>query len=195
MSGAISGVSGIDVAGHSVASAQHQFEICYKCHADNNVIRSFAISRQLPQLNTRLEFSAGNPSFHPVATETVNPNVPSLLPNLPRGGRIFCTDCHNNDSSSGPRGPHGSNNATILVTNYSTADNTEESPYAYALCYSCHSRASILGNQSFKEHRKHVVNERAPCSACHDAHGVSASQGNPINNARRRVIASTKARS
>ena len=27
-----------------------------------------------------------------------------------------------------------------------------------------------------------VVGEKAPCSACHDPHGVSNTQGNPLNN-------------
>jgi hypothetical protein len=77
-------------------------------------------------------------------------------------------------------------NAFLLAKNYSTADNTMESPYSYELCYGCHSRTSILANQSFKGpngHNKHVVDKNTPCSACHDAHGISNTQGNPVNNA------------
>ena len=48
-----------------------------------------------------------------------------------------------------------------------------ESPQAYALCYRCHDRNSILGNESFSRHSIHIVRDRAPCSACHDPHGVS----------------------
>ena len=56
-------------------------------------------------------------------------------------------------------------------------------PY-YALCYKCHDRDVLLSDGSlFKPHRKHVVDALTPCSACHDAHGVSALQGNPVNNA------------
>ena len=57
-----------------------------------------------------------------------------------------------------------------------THDDTVESEYEYALCYKCHRRASILANQSFPLHRMHIVDERAPCSACHDPHGVSLTQ-------------------
>jgi hypothetical protein len=32
------------------------------------------------------------------------------------------------------------------------------------------------------EHRLHVVDQHAPCSACHDPHGISAIQGNAPNN-------------
>ena len=66
--------------------------------------------------------------------------------------------------------------------NYVTTDNTPESPSAYALCYNCHSRDSILNDESFGEHDKHIRGEDTPCSVCHDAHGVSAVQGNPKNN-------------
>jgi hypothetical protein len=61
-------------------------------------------------------------------------------------------------------------------------DNTPESPSAYALCYSCHSRNSILADESFQGHDLHIREQRTPCSVCHDAHGVSAVQGNPMNN-------------
>jgi hypothetical protein len=66
--------------------------------------------------------------------------------------------------------------------NYETTDNTPESPNSYALCYSCHSRNSILSNESFLYHSKHIRDERTPCSVCHDAHGISAIQGNILNN-------------
>jgi hypothetical protein len=65
---------------------------------------------------------------------------------------------------------------------YLTADNTNESPSAYELCYSCHDRASILGDNSFEDHRKHIVEENTPCNACHDPHGISSSQGTSTNN-------------
>ena len=43
-------------------------------------------------------------------------------------------------------------------------------------------RDSILSGDSFDEHGSHISDEDAPCSACHDPHGVSATQGNSINN-------------
>jgi hypothetical protein len=63
-----------------------------------------------------------------------------------------------------------------------TIDNTPESASNYALCYNCHSRNSILNDESFREHDKHVRGEDTPCNACHDPHGVSATQGNLTNN-------------
>ena len=59
-----------------------------------------------------------------------------------------------------------------------------ESAAAYALCYKCHDRSSILSDISFKKHNRHLVNAAAPCSVCHDSHGISATQGTTTNNSR-----------
>ena len=72
-----------------------------------------------------------------------------------------------------PDGPHGSRFEHLLVARYETRDFTIESPQTYALCYQCHDRNSVLGDESFSLHSRHVVRGRTPCSACHTAHGVS----------------------
>ena len=111
----------------------------------------------------------------------------SLIPPMRVGSVISCVDCHNSDNArtaggTGPSGPHGSIFEGLLVRNYSTDDLTVESAQAYALCYGCHSRESILGNESFPLHRSHVVDGRTPCSVCHDAHGIYRGQGNSVNH-------------
>ena len=181
------GVSGVTASGIAKDEANFQYEICFKCHADNNVKSFVPISRLHAQINTRLEFDLANPSFHPVEGIGNNPNVPSLIPPYSESSIIYCTDCHNNDSSTasggpGPDGPHGSAYFPILEQNYTTLDNTGESSFEYALCYKCHDRDSIRSDDSFDEHDKHIRGEDAPCSACHDPHGVSATQGNSFNN-------------
>lgn len=187
VSGAQLGVPGISATGLSIDEADFAYEICFKCHADNNVLSFVDINRQISQINTRLEFDISNPSFHPVEAAGRNSNVPSLLPPLNVNSQIYCTDCHNNDGGPangglGPAGPHGSVNKYLLERNYTTFDNTSESAFEYALCYKCHDRDSILGDESFAEHDEHVRGEDAPCSACHDPHGVSSTQGNSVNN-------------
>lgn len=182
------GVTGVAASGSAVPESSFQYEVCFKCHADNNVTTFVPINRQNAQINTRLEFDLANPSFHPVEGIGNNPNVPSLLPPYTESSVIYCTDCHNNDAGSsgggpGPDGPHGSIYSPILERNYTTLDNTSESPFEYALCYKCHDRDSIRSDDSFEEHDKHVRGEDAPCSACHDPHGISATQGNFFNNA------------
>jgi hypothetical protein len=86
---------------------------------------------------------------------------------------LYCTDCHGDDAGVS-RGPHGSSFAPILRFRYETADGTRESEPAYALCYRCHNRTSILRNDSFRNegHSEHLK-EGATCSACHDPHGVA----------------------
>ncbi len=181
------GVKGITTDGLQVAEASRLYEVCYKCHADNNVVSSPAIGRVILETNTRNEFDTGNPSFHPVEGPGANTNVPSLIPPLTENSVIYCTDCHASDTGpgaggSGAAGPHGSIFSPLLERNYTTADNTSESSFAYALCYKCHDRNSILGDQSFKKHDKHIRKEKTPCSVCHDAHGISAAQGSSVNN-------------
>ena len=182
VSGALSGVTGISESGQNIASAANEYEICFKCHGDYNVINAESITRDLQQLNTRLEFNPSSPSYHPVVIQGVNKDVPSLLKGYTTTSIIFCTDCHNNDNIKGPRGPHGSANEYLLERNYSTEDFTEENSFSYELCYKCHDRDSILDDESFNAHRKHIVDERTPCSACHDPHGISATQGDSVNN-------------
>jgi len=182
VSGATDGVSGIDIGGSPVRPAVYGYEICFKCHGDTPMPVRLSITRQLDQLNTRLEFDPANPSFHPVAALGVNPNVPSLIsPAWTEQSRMDCTSCHNNSASLGPRGPHGSDHAFLLAREYATADFTTESSASYALCYQCHSRTTLLSDQSFP-HNVHVVVNNTPCSACHDPHGVSIDQGNSTNN-------------
>ncbi len=183
VSGKNSGVSGINTGGQQIVKAENLYEICFKCHADNNVITDHAITRQIDQLNTRFEFELGNPSSHPVLQASSNSNVPSLLPPYNTQSIIYCTDCHGSDDPSGPKGPHGSIHEYLLVERYETNDMTHESADTYALCYKCHDRNIILSRQSgFRAHRLHVVNNNAPCAVCHDPHGISASQGNSLNN-------------
>jgi predicted CXXCH cytochrome family protein len=182
VSGALDGVKGIDLSGREVSSSVNQYEICFKCHADNNVIKRVEIDRDLRQLNARLEFSPLNPSFHPVTIKGVNLDVPSLRPEYTTLSIILCTDCHNNDDAVGPRGPHGSSNRFLLEKKYNTEGLVAEDYNEYALCYKCHDRDSILNDESFLSHRKHIVDEKASCSVCHDPHGISVTQGNSTNN-------------
>jgi len=180
-------VSGVTLSGGQTDNAAFLYEICFKCHGDGITRSRLGDARQVTQTNTRLEFQPSNPSFHPVAAPRRNNDVVSLMPPLRVGSMITCTDCHNNDDAralggTGPNGPHGSLFEPLLARNYETDDFTVESANAYALCYGCHIRDSILGDESFPLHRRHIVDLRAPCGVCHDAHGVSRGQGNSVNH-------------
>ena len=180
-------VRGVALNNAGLPRANRGYEVCLRCHGDSPGKGTPRVRRQLDQANVRMEIQLNNPSFHPIAGPVRNPDVPSLISPLTPQSLMDCVDCHNSSSAAsvgggGPEGPHGSSIAPILAMNYVTTDNTPESPTAYALCYSCHSRDSILNDESFPRHRLHVQDENTPCSVCHDAHGVSAVQGNPRNN-------------
>ncbi len=175
------GTPGVTIGGANIDRALYEYEVCFRCHSDAAVPVQRRIQRQAQTDNLRLKFSPGNPSFHPLVISSPSEETPSLAPGLARGSLIRCTDCHNNDAGrraggSGPDGPHGSNYEYLLERNYETLDDTVESEFEYAMCYKCHQRSSILGDQSFSKHRKHIVDVRTPCSACHDPHGVSSVQ-------------------
>jgi len=185
-------VSGVNRFGQTVERSTYEYEICFKCHADGfDRPRVDVVTRQITQTNTRLEFQPGNPAFHPVTAPRHSGDVVSLVSPLRLGSTIRCTDCHNSDAVSdggplgaglpggrgGAAGPHGSVYAPLLIDPYATDDFTRESPRAYALCYRCHDRQSILGDESFPLHNVHVVRGQASCAACHDAHGISRTQG------------------
>lgn len=165
--------------GSVVTSVTAEYQLCYNCHSD---------SANLPgrSVNKRVEFATSNPSFHPVEGEGKNPAVISLL--KPYKERkvasdeisvITCGDCHGSDDPSSPAGPHSSNYQHILRENFSTRDNESESMFAYALCYKCHNRSSILANESFRYHSLHIKGNKigmpgnggTSCHTCHTSHG------------------------
>ncbi len=190
-SGRLAGVVGISSSGTAVNPLSYEYELCYRCHADNPGSRSPVVNRYIFENNFRRKFSSSNASYHPVAAVGKNPDGPSLIVPYTTSSIIYCTDCHNSDSGPnaggiGPNGPHGSIWSPILERQLITTDYTTESSQAYALCYKCHNRNSILSDQSFNEHRMHIVDKKAPCTVCHDPHGVSTN--NHLINFDRTVV-------
>jgi predicted CXXCH cytochrome family protein len=143
--------------------SSEEYELCYLCHSE---------STNLPIGAERINefFDTSNQSYHPVETPGRNTNVPSLVRALSITDIITCTDCHGNNDSLGPKGPHGSDYSPILVADYRTEDGPED-PLHYELCYMCHDRRSVLGDESFIRHNLHVVSENTSCFTCHDSHG------------------------
>jgi hypothetical protein len=203
--GAMAGTWGIDRHGARIDPARYEYEVCFKCHADSAnqpqaraTVGASAPRRAAIEVNLRRVFEPSGPSAHPVIGPGRNPAVPGLIPPLTASSVIYCTDCHaSNDTrasgGAGPRGPHGSIYRNLLERNYVTQDGTPESADAYALCYKCHKRETLLSTQSsFPLHQGHVSPGASaklasaiptPCSVCHNAHGVSSLVGNPSNNA------------
>lgn len=186
LAGSLKGVRGVTIGGASVSPANYEYEVCMRCHGDSTGKKAPAITRAIGasiagENNVRKEFLTTNASFHPVAGAGKNTTVPSLILPLTSASTMTCSSCHANNAGAGaggtgPRGPHASTISPLLERGYATADNTTESAAAYALCYKCHDRNTIIGTgaSSFREHNKHVVAAKTPCSACHDPHGVSS---------------------
>jgi len=183
--GALLGVKGVAVTKTIAQPASYEYEICFRCHADNNFTPPPTIVRQIQELNLRLSFSTLNPSFHPVLGQGNGGNVPSLRPGYSTASTIYCCDCHGSDDSvkaggTGANGPHGSIYRHLLIARYES----DSYPLSYqdgyyALCYRCHDQNILLDptRSAFPKHRSHVFTRGVPCSVCHDSHGVSALKG------------------
>ena len=139
-----------------------EWELCQSCHGSAGV-------KTQSLLDISRLTSPNNPSYHPIEAPAPGTS-PSIIPGL-SGQVVNCTDCHGNSNRSGPRGPHGSSIRFILSRNYVTVDGDRESPQAYALCYECHDRDTLLEASPFPEHGQHIVDFRASCATCHSAHG------------------------
>jgi predicted CXXCH cytochrome family protein len=157
------GIKGANQQGEVIDTIQSEYELCFKCH-------SYSANLPSDQTNKAELFDTTNPSFHPVIAPGKNSAVPSLLYPLTSSSTIKCTDCHNNNDTIGPKGPHGSLNKYILAKNFNSNDGAE-SFFQYELCYSCHVRTSILGNESFQLHGQHISIVGASCRTCHNPHG------------------------
>lgn len=182
----MAGVRGVNIGGVAVEEAVYEYEVCFKCHGQQTSPSLFRIERQVGSSNLLRKFSPTSPSFHPVAAPGKNGFVPSLISPLNASSMIYCSDCHGNNSDLNPAmpsGPHGSDFEYMLAREYRTGREVTESPTAYALCYQCHDRQSILGDESFPTHRLHVMDKRTPCSVCHDPHGIDLGEGSEIGNA------------
>lgn len=185
-SGALRGASGVAQDGQPVDEVAFEYEVCYKCHGEFSMTNS-PVNREHNQSDKRLQFDVTNPSFHPVVAIGVNPQVPSLLSPWTTSSQMYCTDCHAGSNGpgaggGGPAGPHGSVYPHILEREYNTLDGLPYSENLYDLCFKCHSATSILDDESFDKHKKHIEDVDAPCGVCHDPHGVSGNQGNSTNN-------------
>ena len=174
ISGPLQGAIGVNLSGVRVAPATADYQVCIKCH-DPREPSTPGATRVEATRSVRVKINPGNASFHPIVTVGRNPAVQGLLAGYTASSIIGCGDCHNN-SDPGPRGAHASRFAPILERNYVATDPTPESPISYDICYKCHDRNALVSDSDRTfPHKRHVVNNQAPCAVCHDAHG---SRGN-----------------
>ena len=193
ISGPLRGVR-VDDTGRT---ADHEFEICFNCHAGayaDSFASSSALrpSRLFVTYDESQRFAFDNPSFHPVLVDRPDSvdagrSLKAEYQNTMK--RIYCTDCH---------APHGS-----IVSHILQDFNEETFPSLgtdYPLCFRCHDVNFLLDpttlphSGSASLHRSHVLgfyatvgadpSRKTPCASCHDPHGVPASRGaGPVNGA------------
>lgn len=144
-------------------------DLCLSCHGTRG-------PRGADVHDLAARFDPTNPSFHPVLAAGRSQSVPSLRGPLGTASLVNCTDCHGSDSPTAARGPHGSQNASLLRKPYAKADGQPESPATYGLCYECHDRDVVLKHDDFPLHDKHVTGEKTACRICHDAHGSTGAR-------------------
>ena len=169
-------VSGYSLSGQYLETSVNEYEICFKCHVDNTAIGDI-------EGNAFRDFAPDYVSQHPVSRPaSLTHKAPSLTMSLSARNTMKCSDCHTSDDPNGPRGPHGSNYRFLLSGNYDIGINTDESPFAYEFCYSCHDRSSILGDESFPLHRQHIIGDPirgingTSCYTCHASHSSKTSE-------------------
>ncbi len=178
-SGPMTGVQGVNTSGSAVATANYEYEVCFRCHADSTGKPAAPTPRLYPETNVRTEFTAKT-SYHPVTKIGANPSngdMPSLINGWAANSIVSCTNCHNNDSGpaaggAGANGAHGSTWPTLLERRYETGNPSAYNEAKYASCFSCHSAANILSDdaKSFGKHSKHIQGENTACNICHDPH-------------------------
>ncbi len=175
INGALRGVRGVDESGKTeVTPATAEYQVCFKCHAYTNAIFKKFIDRpvrQTDELDESLRFAAGNMSYHPVIGSRQGAGRSLLLQYRTTMTRIYCCNCHSPMGADEPHMLTGKNSET-----YPSSDKT------YPLCFSCHDQDYLLNPMrppnapSVALHKAHVLDhpgKEAPCSACHDPHGVA----------------------
>ncbi len=144
-----------DTQGHLVGTARvNAANVCYGCHAGREAVT--VSERQDGDMDVGRRFSPGTASSHFIGRSAKDrPDLPSLN-GTPFQGPLDCTSCHSSPPESGSRGPHSSPYPFLLVASYGTEQHGVLGDKANDLCYTCHMKSSIEGNQSFPFHQQHI---------------------------------------
>jgi predicted CXXCH cytochrome family protein len=196
-------------SGYTIStSAAREYQICFKCHT------SYAFGSTPPTApsggpgtDVAAAFNPNNRSYHPVIgpphLRTAATNLLAPWNTTTTATRMYCTDCHGNNETTGvsvPQGAHGSTNPYMVrfaVATWSTTSPTLSGGTGF--CFNCHSASTMRSTNNV-----HGVGEHSsrPCQACHSAspHGsfrpaliALASDPAPYNKGASRLTAFTQA--
>lgn len=127
-------------------------QVCFACHAGTEAVRFLRGDADLGALMG----PSAQSGHRPGATAASRPDLPSLRTGF-FSGALDCISCHDNSNPVGPRGPHTSAYAHLLKASFGReGDVATTGPRANELCFTCHDRISIEGNQSFPLHAQHI---------------------------------------
>ncbi|HJU84192.1 MAG TPA: cytochrome c3 family protein [Holophagaceae bacterium] len=127
-------------------------QVCFGCHAGTEAARLLHGDSDIGALFVKGAGSSHQPGLR--ASDTSG--FPSLRLGLFQG-TLDCTSCHANPNPAGPKGPHTSPFPFLLRAAYGReADLAVTGDRSNELCYSCHDKNSIQGNQSFPLHAQHI---------------------------------------
>ncbi len=147
---------GFDAQGQAIKGARTTVaQICFGCHAGPESARLTRGHQDLGALFSEAAVSAHRPGAMPLRRQ----ELPSLRAGL-FNGPLDCTSCHTNPDGTGARGPHASPFPSLLKAEFARESDLGRFPgrdRVNELCFKCHDRYSILGNQSFALHAQHVT--------------------------------------
>lgn len=150
--------------------ATDEYQVCLKCH-------SGYVSLPVGKRDIAAEINPQYASYHGIVPGgTTNANVVTTTTNEPwaTNKRVWCSDCHGSETSTSPRGPHGStlNNVgpgtsnsdkMLIATIQSTSSGTP-------LCLVCHKSTSYVSASTgsrFPEHSRGNHKVAEGCFTCH----------------------------
>jgi predicted CXXCH cytochrome family protein len=196
-------------SGYTVAqAAAREYQICFKCHT------SYAFGSAPPAApsggpgtDVAAAFNPNNRSYHPVIgpphLRTPATNLLTPWNTTTTATRMYCTDCHGNNETTGvsvAQGAHGSTNPYMLRfanATWSTTSPTLTSGTGF--CFNCHNAATAQTMNNVHDVDNHASR---PCQACHSAspHGsfrpgliALTTDPAPYNKGASRVTAFTQA--
>jgi predicted CXXCH cytochrome family protein len=193
-------------------TAEREYQVCLKCHSSFTTLPTYVpdgvsplgyIADGLAKLTSTnpaqvndsrdlaQEFNPYQVSFHPVAAQGRNTNMPpgSFVAPWNQNSILYCTDCHTNAAGE-TSGPHGSPNLHILdgAVEYITQTDPDQdcSPGGCPnihdpgeLCFKCHQyntyarRSNPASTTYFRDGQRnlHAFHSFSSCYTCHDSHG------------------------
>ena len=173
--GTMTGVRGVASGGVPVQEATFEFQVCSKCHGFREPATA-GITRVEATRIVSTKIDPSNQSFHPITAPGRNSTIAGLVPGCSATSIIGCTDCHNNnDGRRRPASRRAGRTRRAIRRSCSAAARRRHRPRVDGelrpLLQVPRPGTLLRPLLGAFSHNLHVVQQQAPCAACHDAHG------------------------